>query len=224
MSYLTQKTVKKNVIFNGVALHSGLNVNVTIKPADPNFGIVFKRIDLKNNNFVYPNFANVSNTSLNTTVENEFGAKVSTIEHLMGALFGLGIDNALIEIDNEEVPILDGSAKEFIEKIILAGIEVSEAPIKIIKINKEVTFSDGERFISIKPSTLSLDIDFELKYKNKIIGNQRNKVKVYEDDLTDVYNSRTYCLFEDIELIKKNGLAKGGSLKNAIVVKDEEIL
>ena len=224
MSYLTQKTVKKNVIFNGVALHSGVNVNVTIKPADPNFGIVFKRIDLKNNNFVYPNFANVSNTSLNTTVENEFGAKVSTIEHLMGALFGLGIDNALIEIDNEEVPILDGSAKEFIEKIILAGIEVSEAPIKIIKINKETTFSDGERFISIKPSTLSLDIDFELKYKNKIIGNQRNKVKVYEDDLTDVYNSRTYCLFEDIELIKKNGLAKGGSLNNAIVVKDEEIL
>ena len=224
MSYLTQKTVKKNVIFNGVALHSGVNVNVTIKPADPNFGIVFKRIDLKNNNFVYPNFANVSNTSLNTTVENEFGAKVSTIEHLMGALFGLGIDNALIEIDNEEVPILDGSAKEFIEKIILAGIEVSEAPIKIIKINKEVTFSDGERFISIKPSTLSLDIDFELKYKNKIIGNQRNKVKVYEDDLTDVYNSRTYCLFEDIEKIKKNGLAKGGSLTNAVVVKEHEIV
>ena len=224
MSYLTQKTVKKNVIFSGIALHSGFNVNVNIKRADPNFGIVFKRTDLKNNNLVYPNFANVTNTSLNTTIENEFGTKVSTIEHLMGALFGLGIDNALIEIDNEEVPILDGSAKEFIEKIILAGIEVSEAPIKIIKINKEVTFSDGERFISIKPSTLSLDIDFELKYKNKIIGNQRNKVKVYEDDLTDVYNSRTYCLFEDIELIKKNGLAKGGSLNNAIVVKDEEIL
>ena len=224
MSYLTQKTVKKDVIFSGVALHSGVNVNVTIKPADPNYGIVFKRIDLKNNNLVYPNYANVSNTSLNTTVENEFGARVSTIEHLMGALFGLGIDNALIEIDNEEVPILDGSAKEFIEKIILAGIEVSKSPIKIIKINKEVTFSDRERFITIKPSTLSLDIDFQLKYKNKIIGNQRNKVKVYEDDLTDVYNSRTYCLFEDIELIKKNGLAKGGSLNNAIVVKDEEIL
>ena len=224
MSYLTQKTVKKSVIFSGVALHSGVNVNVTIKPADTNFGIVFKRIDLKNNNFVYPNFSNVSNTSLNTTVENEFGVKVSTIEHLMGALFGLGIDNALIEIDNEEVPILDGSAKKFIEKIILVGIEVSEAPIKIIKINKEVTFSDGERFISIKPSTLSLEIDFELKYKNKIIGNQRNKVKVYEDDLTDVYNSRTYCLYEDIELIRKNGLAKGGSLDNAVVVKDNEIL
>ena len=224
MSYLTQKTIKKNVSFSGVALHSGLNVNICIKPAEPNFGIVFKRVDFNENNLVYPNFMNVTNTSLNTTIENEFGIKVSTIEHLMGALFGLGIDNALIEIDNEEVPILDGSAKEFIEKIIASGLVVSESPIKIIKINKDIKFSDGERFISIEPSTLSLDIDFELKYKNSIIGNQKNTVKVFEDDLTDVYNSRTFCLFEDIELIKKNGLAKGGSLQNAIVVKDHEIL
>ena len=224
MSYLTQKTIKNNVSFNGVALHSGANVNINIKPAKPNFGIVFKRIDLKDNNLVYPNFSNVTNTSLNTTIENEFGIQVSTIEHLMGALFCLGIDNALIEIDNEEVPILDGSAKNFIEKISSIGIEVSNSPIKIIKINKEVKFTEGERFISIKPSTLSLDIDFELKYKNPRIGNQRNKFKIYEDDLSDVYNSRTYCLFEDIEKIKKNGLAKGGSLDNAIVVKDNEIL
>ena len=224
MSYLTQKTIKNNVSFSGVALHSGLDVNICIKPAEPNFGIVFKRVDFKENNLVHPNFMNVTNTSLNTTIENEFGIKVSTIEHLMGALFGLGIDNALIEIDNEEVPILDGSAKEFIEKIISSGLLVSESPIKIIKINKEVKFIDGERFISIEPSTLSLDIDFELKYENPIIGNQRNKFKVFEDDLTDVYNSRTFCLFEDIELIKKNGLAKGGSLQNAIVVKDHEIL
>ena len=224
MSYLNQKTIKKNVSFSGVALHSGLNVNLIIKPAEPNFGIVFKRVDIKTNNLIYPSFMNVSNTSLNTTVENEFGVKVSTIEHLMGALFGLGIDNALIEIDNEEVPILDGSAKNFIEKFISAGIKISDAPIKVIKINNEITFKDGERFISIKPSTLSLDIDFELKYKNEIIGNQRNKVKVYEDDLSDVYNSRTYCLYEDIELIKQNGLAKGGSLLNAVVVKQNEIL
>jgi UDP-3-O-[3-hydroxymyristoyl] N-acetylglucosamine deacetylase len=224
VSYLTQKTVKSNISFNGVALHSGLDVSICIKPAEPNFGIVFKRVDLKIDNLVYPNFMNVTNTSLNTTVENDFGAKVSTIEHLMGALFGLGIDNALIEIDNEEVPILDGSAKEFIEKIIAAGVDVSETPIKIIKINKEIKYSEGERMISIKPSALSLEIDFQLKYKNQIIGNQGNIVKVYEDDLTDIYNSRTYCLFEDIEFIKKNGLAKGGSLKNAIVVKDNEIL
>ena len=224
MSYLTQKTVKNDISFNGVALHSGVKANLTIKPAEPNFGIVFKRIDLKENNMVYPNFANVTNTSLNTTIENEFGAKVSTIEHLMGALFCLGIDNALIEIDNEEIPILDGSAKNFIEKISLTGIEISSLPIKIIKINKEVNFSDGERFISIKPSTLSLDIDFELKYKNPLIGNQRNTFKIYEDDLSNVYNSRTFCLYEDIEHIKKNGFAKGGSLENAIVVKNDKIL
>ena len=224
MSYLTQKTVKNHISFGGVSLHSGLNVNVCIKPASPNYGIVFKRVDLKNNNLVYPNFMNVTNTSLNTTIENEFGVRISTIEHLMCALFGLGIDNALIEIDNEEVPILDGSAKLFIEKIISAGIEVSEYPIKIIKINKEVSYSEGDRYINIKPSTLSLDIDFEIKYKNPVIGNQRNKIKIYEDDLSDIYNSRTFCLFEDIELIKKNGLAKGGSLENAIVVKEDSIL
>ena len=224
MSYLTQKTIKNDVSFNGVALHSGLNVNICIKPAKPNFGIVFKRVDFKTNNLVYPIFMHVTNTSLNTTIENEFGVKVSTIEHLMGALFGLGIDNALIEIDNEEVPILDGSAKEFIEKIINTGLTISEAPIKIIKINKEIKYTDGERFILIQPSTLSLEIDFELKYKNPIIGNQKNKVKVFEDDLTDIYNSRTFCLFEDIETIKKNGLAKGGSLENAVVVKEDQIL
>ena len=224
MSYLTQKTVKHNISFSGIALHSGHSVNVCIKPAKPDFGIVFQRVDLKSNNIVYPNFNNVTNTSLNTTVENEFGAKVSTIEHLMGALFGLGVDNALIEIDNEEVPILDGSAKIFIEKIISSGFELSTAPIKVIKINKDVSYSEGERFISIKPTTLSLNIEFELKYKKPIIGNQRNKVKVYEDNLEDIYKSKTFCLFEDIEIIKKNGLARGGSLENAIVVKDKEIL
>ncbi len=224
MSYLTQKTIKNNILFSGVGLHSGLNVNVKIKPANPNHGIVFKRVDLPSKNILIPNFINVTNTSLNTTIENEFGTKISTIEHLMGALFGLGIDNALIEIDNEEVPILDGSAKLFIEEIITAGIQVSETPIKIIKINKPIEYCEGERSISIKPSTLSLDIDFELKYKNQVIGNQRNKVKVYDDDLSEIFNSRTFCLFEDIEFIKQKGLAKGGSLENAIVVKENEIL
>ena len=224
MSYLNQKTLNKPISFNGIGLHSGKKVNIKINPANPNHGIIFKRIDLKIHNFVYPSFSNVTNTSLNTTISNENGVKISTIEHLMGALFGLGIDNALIEIDNEEVPILDGSAKDFITKIMNIGVTVSDAPIKIIKINKEIKFTDGDRFISIQPSTLSLDIDFELKYKNQTIGNQRNKVKVFEDDLTDIYNSRTFCLFEDIEMIKKKGLAKGGSLKNAIVVKDDQIL
>ena len=224
MSLLNQKTIKNPVTFKGIGLHSGKLVNVSLKSASPDSGIVFQRTDLKNNNIVYPNFANVSNTSLNTTISNQQGVKVSTIEHLMGALFGLGIDNVLIEIDNEEVPILDGSAKKFIEKILEAGIEVSNSPIKIIKINKKIEFKDGDRFISIEPSKLSLDIDFELKYKNKLIGDQRNKINVYEDDLNEIFNSRTFCLYEDIEAIKKVGLAKGGSLENAIVVKDNDIL
>ena len=224
MSLLAQKTIKQNVKFQGVGLHSGKIVNLCIKSSEPDTGIVFKRVDLKKNNLVYPNFNNVSNTSLNTTISNEDGIKVSTIEHLMGALFGLGIDNVLIEIDNEEVPILDGSAKEFIEKILASGFTLSNKPIKIIKINKKVEFKVDDKFISIEPTKLSLDIDFELKYENQLIGNQQNKINVYEDNLQDIFDSRTFCLFEDIEKIKKNGLAKGGSLDNAIVVKEGKIL
>ena len=224
MSLLTQKTIKNSIKFQGIGLHSGKVVNLCLKSSEPDTGVIFKRVDLKNNNLIYPNFNNVSNKSLNTTISNEFGAKVSTIEHLMGALFGLGIDNILVEIDNEEVPILDGSAKEFIEKILLSGFKVSNKPIKIIKINKKIEFKDSNRIISIEPSKLSLNIDFKLKYENKLIGNQRNKINVYQDDLIEIFNSRTFCLFEDIELIKKNGLAKGGSLENAIVVKENEVL
>ena len=224
MSLLNQKTLKNSVQFNGVGLHSGKIVNLSINPSEPDTGIVFKRIDLKDNNLVYPSFLNVSNTSLNTTISNDSGVKVSTIEHLMGALFSVGIDNALIEIDNEEVPILDGSAKEFVEKILATDFVVSNKPIKIIKINKKIEFKDGERYSSMAPSKLSLDIEFELKYKNEIIGNQKNKINVYNDELEDVLNSRTFCLYEDIEAIKKVGLAKGGSLDNAIVVKGTNIL
>ena len=203
MSSLNQKTVKNSISFDGVGLHNGKPVELTINPSDPNTGIVFKRLDLKENNLIYPNFKNVSNTSLNTTISNEFGVKVSTIEHLMGALFGLGIDNALIEINNEEVPILDGSAKVFVEKILNVGFKVSSLPIKIIKINKKVEFNDENRTISIEPSKLSLDIDFELKYENSLIGNQKNKINIYQDDLEDIFNSRTFCLFEDVEELKK---------------------
>ena len=224
VSLLNQKTIKNPVSFSGIGLHSGKPAKISVKPSSPDSGIVFKRIDLKNNNLIHPNFMNVSSTALNTTISNSNGVKVSTIEHLMGALFGIGIDNALIEIDNEEVPILDGSAKVFIEKILTAGLELSNKPIKIIKINKKIEFKNGDKFISIEPSKLSLDIDFELKYQNKIIGNQRNKINVYENDLTEVFNSRTFCLYEDIEAIKKKGLAKGGSLENAIVVKSDSVL
>jgi UDP-3-O-[3-hydroxymyristoyl] N-acetylglucosamine deacetylase len=224
MSVLNQKTINKNLIFKGVGLHNGLDVTMTIKPAEPNSGIIFKRIDLKENNIIIPNIFNVSSAVFCTTISNETGASISTIEHLMGALYGLGIDNALIEIDNQEVPILDGSAKLFIEAISENGIKNSNAPIKIIKIEKKIEFSDGNKTISIEPSKISLDIDFELKYENEFIGTQRNLIKVFESDLTDVYNSRTFCLYEDVEKLKAMGLAKGGNLENAVVVKNNEVL
>ena len=224
MSALNQKTIKKNIFIQGVGLHSGLNAELTIKPAEPNTGILFKRTDIPKNNIITPNLFNVSSAVLCTTISNEDGISVSTIEHLMGALYGLGIDNAMIEINNQEVPILDGSAKVFVEAILDAGIQVSNAPIKIIKIEKNVQFKDGKKSISIEPTRVSLEIDFEIKYDNDLIGNQKNLVNVYESDLTDIYRSRTFCLFEDIEKLKKMGLAKGGSLDNAIVVKGKKVL
>ena len=224
MSVLNQKTINKDISFKGVGLHSGLVASMTIKPAEPNSGIIFSRIDLKDNNKVIPNIFNVNSAVFCTTISNESGVSVSTIEHLMGALYGLGIDNVLIEIDNQEVPILDGSAKLFVEAISEAGIKSSEAPIKIIKIKKKIEFIDGNKIISIEPSKVSLDIDFELKYENDLIGTQRNLIKVFESDLRDVFNSRTFCLFEDIQKLREMGLAKGGNLDNAIVVKDNKIL
>ena len=224
MTLLNQKTLSKPISFHGIGLHSGKFVKLIVNPSDSDTGIVFRRVDLADKNLVYPSFLNVTNTSLNTTISNEFGVKVSTIEHLMASLFALGIDNALIEIDNEEVPILDGPAKEFIEKISLAGLQSTKTPIKIIKVNKKVELEDNGKQISIEPSMLSLEIEFELKYNNEIIGNQKNKINVYADELKDVLNSRTFCLYEDIEMIKKKGLAKGGSLDNAIVVKGNKIL
>ncbi len=224
MSALNQKTIKNEILIEGIGLHTGKVAYMKIIPAEPNTGIVFKRTDLKNNNFIVPSIFNVASTNFCTTISNEFGAKVSTIEHLMAALFGLGIDNALIEIDSVEIPILDGSAKEFIEKINLVGIAYSDVPIKIIKIEKKIFIEDGNKTMSIEPNKISLDIDFEIKYKNQLIGNQRNSVNVYEDDLTEIYSSRTFCVYEDIENLKRINLARGGSLENAIVVKDDKIL
>ena len=224
MSYLNQKTINSDLTFEGVGLHTGLNAKLVVKPAKPNTGIIFKRTDIKDHNIIIPNIFNVSSAVFCTTISNENGISVSTIEHLMGALYGMGIDNAMIEIDNQEVPILDGSAKLFVEAINKVGIKDSETSIKVIKIEKKIKFVDGEKTISIEPSKVSLDIDFELKYENELIGTQRNEINVYESELTDIYNSRTFCLFEDIEKLKEMGLAKGGKLENAVVVKDKKIL
>ena len=224
MSILTQKTVSKKILFSGIGIHTGKKVNLKILPALPNTGILFKRVDLKKNNLIFPLYNNVSNTTLCTTIENEYGVKVSTIEHLMGAFYGLGVDNAIVELDSQEVPIMDGSAKNFVDSIREAGLNFSDQPIKIIKINKEIKFSDGDKFISVEKSNVTGEINFEIKYNNKVINIQNNKVNIFEDDLSDIYNSRTFCLYDDIEKLKQLNLGKGGSLENAIVIKDDKIL
>ena len=224
MSFHKQKTIKNIIQLEGVGLHSGKFAKLIIKPAPPNNGIIFIRKDLKKDNVIYPHVNNVSNAMLCTTVSNEFNVKVSTIEHLMGAFYGTGIDNAIVEINNDEVPILDGSAKIFVHEIIKSGIEISNIPIKVIRINKSIDYNEGTKSISIHPSKINLEIDFEIKYNNELIGNQRNTLKVYEDDLEDTFNSRTFCLYEDIEKLKSMGFAKGGSLDNALVVKGSKLL
>jgi len=224
VSILKQKTLKKEIKLSGVGLHSGKNVNIKLVPQKPNIGIYFKRIDLTSSNIIYPSVFNVSSASYCTKISNEYGVSVSTIEHLMAALYGKGIDNLLIEIDSEEVPILDGSSKNFIEAIESADIEISDQPIKIITINKEIVYKEGEKSISFKPSKISLEIDFEINFKNELINTQKNNINIYMDDLSDMYNSRTFCLYEDIEKLKSLNLAKGGSLDNAIVVQQNKIL
>ena len=224
MSILTQKTISKKISVEGIGIHSGLNVKLEILPSSPNSGIVFKRVDLKKNNIVIPNFNNVTDSTLCTTISNEYGVKVSTIEHLMAAFYGLSIDNAIVELDSQEVPILDGSAKNFVELIIEAGNKISESPIKLVKVEKDVQVEERNKFISINKSNVTMDIDFEIKYENSLIKTQRNKINILEDNLTDIFNSRTYCLYEDIKKLEALGLGKGGSLENAVIIKGNSIL
>ena len=183
MSVLNQKTIKKCIKFDGIGLHSGKKVIMTLFPAQPNTGIIFKRSDIKNNNIIYSSIFNVSNASYCTKLTNENGVTVSTVEHLMAALCGLGIDNLLVELNSEELPIMDGSAKNFVEEIEKIGFNISDQPIRIIKINKKITYTDCEKFITFEPNKISLEIDFEIKYKQNSILNQRNKKNIYMDDL-----------------------------------------
>ena len=224
MSILNQKTIKRKLTLKGIGLHTGKNVELTLLPSAPNTGIIFKRVDLTENNLIIPSFDNVVDTTLCTTLSNEYGVKVSTIEHLMGALYGLGIDNLVVEVNSQELPILDGSAKAFIENILNTGIEISSNPIKLIKIEKEINYVEGVKKITLGTSKVSSEIDFEIKYENSIIGTQRNKINVFNDDLRNIFESRTFCLHKDVEKLKSLGLAQGGSLDNAVVVGENKIL
>ena len=224
MSEIYQKTLYKPIEFEGIALHSGIRSNIKINPAKEDFGVVFKRIDLEKNNLIEANYKNVTSAKLCTTLENNEGAKVSTVEHLLAALYIAGIDNAFIEIDTDEVPIMDGSAKDFLDTIKSSKIKTLSKKRKYLEITEKIELVDGERKISIEPSNKILEVNFQLNYENKIIGKQKNVINFHKDNLNDVYSSRTFCLFKDIEKIKKAGLAKGGSLSNAIVVDQEKVL
>tara|TARA_B100000242_G_scaffold293960_1_gene273910 strand:+ start:2548 stop:3474 length:927 start_codon:yes stop_codon:yes gene_type:complete len=224
MLKIYQQTITNPVSFEGVGLHTGKVAHVRILPAKSDTGIVFKRIDLKKNNIIKANYQNVSSAKLCTTLENNNGVKVSTVEHLLAAFYISEIDNAIIEIDNIEVPIMDGSAKNFLEIFEKLELKQLTKKRKYLKILDKIELKDGEKKISICPNNLNFEIDFQLNYKNKIIGQQKNSVNFQIDKLVDVVESRTFCLFEDIEKIKKLGLAKGGSLENAVVVDDNKVL
>ncbi len=224
MNEIYQRTIFKPITFQGIGLHSGKSSKIAILPGASDQGIIFKRVDLKENNIVLANYESVSSAKLCTTLENEKGIKVSTVEHLLAALYIAEIDNAIIEIDNEEVPIMDGSAKDFLISLKKTPVKTLEKKRKYLKILNKVELLDNEKKISIEPNDSSLEVNFQLNYKNEIIGKQKNQINFCFDDLKDVTNSRTFCLYEDIEKIKKAGLAKGGSLENAIVVDSNKVL
>ena len=224
MINIYQTTLVKPLKFKGKGLHTGLEVEMKVLPADSNQGIIFKRIDLKKNNIINANYLNVSSAKLCTTLENSTGAKVSTVEHLLAALYIAEIDNAIIEINSPEVPIMDGSAKSFLDALKHSKIKTLSEKRKFLKFLKKLEYKDGKKTISIEPNEDSFEVEFQLNYDNKLIGDQKNTVNFQKDSLDEVIESRTFCLFKDIEKIKKIGLAKGGSLENAIIVDDDKVL
>jgi len=220
-----QKTIKESIELEGIGLHNGINANLCLKPAEVNSGIKFKRTDVDTDkNIIEANFKNVSSPILCTKIKNSYGVSVSTIEHLMAAFYGEGIDNVLVEIDAPEVPIMDGSAFDFVTAIRSFGIQEQNSSKKFIKVLKKFEVKDGPKYISIEPLAKDLIIDFEIVYKNSLIRTRRKEFKLSSGNLDPIYNSKTFCLYEDIDKIKSQGLAKGGSLENAIVVKDNKIL
>ena len=224
MQEIYQRTISSSISFEGIGLHSGKKSKITVLPGKEDQGVIFKRIDLKQNNLIEANFKSVTSAKLCTTLANEHGVRVSTVEHLLAALYIAEVDNAIIEIDNEEVPIMDGSAKIFLDILSETHTKTLSKKRKYLKVIDKVELLDGERKISIEPNDSFFEVDFQLNYENEIIGKQRNIINFQTDNLSDISNSRTFCLFEDIEKIKKAGLAKGGSLENAVVVDAEKIL
>ena len=222
MDYI-QRTVGGDVGCTGLGLHTGRKVKITIKPAPPDTGIRFVRTDLKSQPMVEARFSNVSDTMLATTIGLN-GCRVSTIEHLMAAFFGLGIDNALVELNGPEVPIMDGSSAPFIFLIKSVGIRGQKEPKRFIVIKRPFEVNDGNRSVAIYPSK-ELKITYLIDFQHPLLRNQQFELVFSSRDFVrEISKARTFGFLKDIETLKANGLARGGSLDNAIVIDDFRIL
>lgn len=220
-----QKTLKTEIGCTGVALHSGRKTTLTLKPAEENSGIRICRTDLVNGaREIIVNWANVVDTQLATTVGNDHGATVSTIEHLIAALAGCEIDNVLIEVDGPEIPIMDGSAAPFVFLVECAGTTEQSAPRTAIKILKPITVGDDTRSLSILPSE-EFSLDFEIDFDSSAIDRQERAFeRVGANFKSDIARARTFGFEQEVDALRNAGLALGGSLDNAVVVSGDTIL
>ncbi len=219
----SQKTINSKVSCSGIGLHSGANVSITLTPAPCDSGIIFKRTDVENG-IIKAHYKNVVTTNLGTTLSNEFGVKIATIEHLMAALWGCGVDNLVIEINGPEVPIMDGSSEPFVFLIECAGINVQEKPRRVIEIMKKVRIEDKDKFIEVEPSK-EFSIDLNIDFNHKAIQSQKfDYHSTFTSFKNDICRARTFAFKHEIEHLQKIGLIKGGSLDNAILVDTDGIV
>ncbi len=217
-----QHTVARRIEVSGIALHSGKVVRLEILPAAINTGIVFKRVDLPGMPSVLAHVSNIRSTDLNTTIAHG-EAKVSTIEHLMAAFAGLGIDNALVKIDGPEVPVMDGSAAPFVDRILAAGISSQDALRRYFVVREAFEFQMGDKWIRVEPADVTR-FEMEIDFQSKVIGRQSFGFDMDRESFLEVSGSRTFCHVNDVNAMRKAGLALGGSLDNAVVVSDDEVL
>ena len=220
-----QTTLKQEIKCDGIGLHSGVKVSLKIKPSAAQYGIWFRRTDINTkDNMIAAHYLNVSESELCTTLSNESGATISTVEHLMAAFAGCGIQNALVEVDGPEIPIMDGSSDWFVRKIISVGTKQLIEPLRVIHVKKEISVETDNSYASITPFR-ELSISFEIEFEDEAIGYQKKSLNMANGSFVkELCNSRTFCRNSDVEVMKKNGLALGGSLDNAIVVSGEKVL
>ena len=221
---INQQTLSDTILINGIGLHSGLNISMKLIPAEADFGIRFYRTDLKNNNIVKALWSNVTNTRLCTTISNESGTKISTIEHLMSALSGLHIDNLRIEINGPEVPIMDGSSIKFVDLIDQTSTQILNKKRKILKIKKNIKVENNNSSVELKPNN-QFSIDFAIDFPSELISKQSCQLQLVNGNYkTDIASARTFGFEKDVDMLRSNGLALGGSLDNAVVVGENKIL